>query len=308
MVQRKSKTQMENRRLQRYLQVVRVGRSWRVLDVLSVVYEETVIMKKLWLEADMETPQRLELPSGEVAVYSRRCPDKTSPNEDAALVFPVDEKRVVLAVADGCGGMAGGADASRIVLKAIKNSLARATEEDSLRSAILDGIELANAKVLKLGVGAATTLAVAIADGEFIRSFHIGDSRVVLVGSRGKIKLQTPTHSPVGYAVEAGILSETDAMTHEDLHIVSNVVGARDCWIEVGMRRKMANRDTLILGSDGVFDNLSVDEICDVIRTGPIKEAAEQLATRTGERIANDSGEHPNKPDDATYVLFRKNG
>lgn len=262
--------------------------------------------KKLWLETDMEQPLRLELPSGEATVYSRRCPDKASPNEDAALVYPVDEKRVVLAVADGCGGMSGGADAARLTLKSIKRSLDRATGEDSLRSAILDGIESANAKVLKLGIGAATTLAVVIADAGCVRSFHIGDSQVVLVGRRGKIKLQTPAHSPVGYALEAGVLSEDDAMTHEDRHIVSNVVGARDCWIEVGMRRKMAKRDTLIIGSDGIFDNLRVDEVCEVIRTGRLAEAACDLATQTAQRIAADSEEHPSKPDDATFILFRR--
>lgn len=264
-------------------------------------------MKQLWLDCDTENPTVFTLSCGQVAVYSRRSPDKSTSNEDAALVIPVDDTKVVLAVADGCGGMNAGAEAARITLKSIRRSINKTSRRDgSLRSAILDGVEAANSKVLKLRVGAATTLAVAEIGGDNIRSYHIGDSQVVLVGSRGKIKLQTPVHSPVGYAVEAGVLSEEDAMTHEDRHIVSNVVGSRECRIEVGMLRKMAKRDTLILASDGIFDNLQVSEVCEVIRSGHLHEAATDLATKTAARINADSSDIASKPDDATFVLFRR--
>ncbi len=265
-------------------------------------------MKETWLDCNHDVPTTFDLPKGQVAIYSRRCPGKSTANEDAVLVIPLDDTRVVLAVADGCGGMHAGAEASRITLKALRRSIKKAKAADvSLRSAILDGIEAANAKVMKLGVGAATTLAVTEVTGERMRSYHIGDSQVVLVGGRGKVKLQTPAHSPVGYALEAGVLSEDEAMTHEDRHIVSNVVGTRECFIEVGMRRKMAKRDTLVLASDGIFDNLHVDEACDLIRNGQLETAATRLAQRAQERMNSPTcDDQPSKPDDATFVLFRR--
>lgn len=260
-------------------------------------------MKQLWVNADTKHSTLVQLPCGQVAVYSRRKPG-ASINEDAALVLPVDDQRVVLAVADGCGGMSGGADAARLTLKALQHSVRRIS--GSLRSAILDGIEAANAKVIRLGVGAATTLAVAEVDGVKFRSYHIGDSQIVLAGGRGKIKLQTTAHSPVGYAVEAGVMSDVEAMTHEDRHIVSNVVGSSECSIEVGMRQKLAKRDTLVIASDGIFDNLHIDEISNTISNGNLINAASSLAERTDDRINSESEASPSKPDDATFILFRR--
>ena len=259
-------------------------------------------MKKLWLEANMDSPQLFEIPCGQVVVYSRRCPNRRTPNEDAAMVFLVDEARAVLVVADGCGGMSGGADASRIAVTTIRRSLERVASGGSLRSAILDGVEAANRKILKLGVGAATTLTVAVIERDRVRSLHIGDSQIVLVGARGKVKLQTPTHSPVGYAIEAGVLSESDAMTHEDRHLVSNVVGTHGCWVQVGLQRKVAKRDTLILATDGIFDSFSIEEVSELIRSGPLEKAAKELAYQAADRIDSDIG----KPDDATFLLYRR--
>ena len=214
------------------------------------------------------------------------------------------DEKAVLAVADGCGGMTGGATAARIALKALRR--ATKASQSSLRSAILDGIESANAKVLKLGIGAATTLAVVEVVGDRVRAYHIGDSQIVMVGGRGKIKIQTPAHSPVGYAIEAGMLTEAEAMMHEERHIVSNVIGTRECRVEVGMRRRMAKRDTLILASDGLFDNLPMDEVSQTIRSGQLADISSELARQTAERVACDSNAFPSKPDDTTFVIFRR--
>jgi len=261
----------------------------------------------VWLDANSDEPEILEFDACELAVYSRRCPNKESSNEDGALILSIDGERTILAVADGCGGMNAGAQAARITLTALQRTLANgANEPGSLRTPILDGIEKANASVLNLGIGAATTLAVVEVLQETIRPYHIGDSQIVVVGNHGKIKLQTSAHSPVGYAVEAGVLSEDEAMYHQDRHVVSNVVGARDGHIEIGSRRRMSPRDTLLLATDGVFDNLHVEEICALIRKGPLINAARNLAMQTQARIETSEVDNPSKPDDSTFILFRR--
>ena len=123
----------------------------------------------------------------------------------------------------------------------------------------------------------------------------------------GVFKLQTTSHSPVGYAVQAGVLDEREAIHHEDRHLVSNVIGSPDAHIEVGARRRMNSRDTVIIGSDGLFDNLHVDEIIEVSRKGPLLHCAEQLATLATQRMANIDSGSPSKPDDLTFILFRFN-
>ena len=151
--------------------------------------------------------------AGQTAVYSARCPGKTTPNEDAAALIPLDAESGVLVVADGLGGSQAGDRAARMATESMKKSIDRvATEELMLRTAILNGFEQANQAVIDLAVGAATTLAVVEIVEGVVRPYHAGDSMILVVGQRGKIKLQTTSHSPVGFAVEAGLLDEKEAM------------------------------------------------------------------------------------------------
>jgi serine/threonine protein phosphatase PrpC len=184
-------------------------------------------------------------------------------------------------------------------LKNIQNN------DSNLRTAILDGVEHANRSICELGIGAATTLAIVEIKENTIRPFHAGDSTILVMGQRGKIKLQTISHSPVGFAQEAGLMDEEEAMQHEDRHVVSNVIGATDMRIEVGSNLKLARRDTLLLTSDGLLDNLQLDEIIDRLRTGPLLEAANRLATESRERMLRPATGQPHKPDDLTFVVFR---
>jgi serine/threonine protein phosphatase PrpC len=174
-----------------------------------------------------------------------------------------------------------------------------------LRAGILNGIEAANEAVRELGTGAATTLAlVEIQDG-VIRPYHVGDSAILVTGQRGKVKLQTIPHSPIGYAVEAGLMKEEEAIYHEERHVISNVIGSDQMRIEIGPPTQLAPRDTLLLASDGLFDNLLPDEIIETIRSGPLDEAVGTLVQTAQERMAGPIGDAPSKPDDLTVIAFR---
>ena len=109
----------------------------------------------------------------------------------------------------------------------------------------------------------------------------------------------------MGYGVEAGLIDQADALHHEDRHIVSNVIGTEDMRIDVGPPRKLKLRDTVLLGSDGLFDNLNVDEIVCHIRKGPLSDAAAALCQVLHRRMAGSDDGHPAKPDDATFILYR---
>jgi serine/threonine protein phosphatase PrpC len=129
---------------------------------------------------------------------------------------------------------------------------------------------------------------------------------ILAVGQRGRVKLQTVSHSPVGYAYEAGLLDETEAMHHEDRHLVSNVIGSPDMRIEIGPPVCLAPRDTLLLASDGLLDNLYNDEIVERARKGPLKGVVHSLAGACRERMTHPQQGAPSKPDDLTLVVFRR--
>ncbi len=206
-------------------------------------------------------------------------------------------------VADGLGGQPGGATASEIAV----NTLAQSLKQPGItpREAILQGFDQANHEIMDTGTGAATTLAVVEVKNHQLRPYHVGDSRVVVTGQRGKQKLFTVSHSPVGYAIEAGFLNEEEAISHEQRHLVSNVVGAEDMNISMGSLVTMAQRDTLLLASDGLFDNLYYEEIIALIRKGPLQAAACNLVEVAHNRMASHDSLLPCHPDDLSFIIYR---
>lgn len=260
----------------------------------------------VYVEAAMTAPELVPLAAGRVAIFSAPCPPGDRPSEDAAVLVPLDEQTAVLAVADGAGGAPKGGTAARLAIEGICSALQDAeTSEGSWREWILDGFERANRAVMDLAVGAATTLAVVeIGDG-WMRPYHAGDSAILLTGQRGRLKLQTVMHSPTGYAVEAGLLHEADALQHEDRNVVSNMVGSPAMRVEMGSPHRLSPHDTIVVGTDGLFDNLESAEVIDCIRTGPIEAAAVRLAERCLARMTAADRGHPSKPDDLTFALFR---
>ena len=239
-------------------------------------------------------------------MFSARCPRKSTSNEDAAALIAVDNDTGVMMVADGMGGAAAGDQAALIALRNVRDELQGLAQDDlPIRGAILNGIEKANRAVVDLGVGAATTLAAVELQSGRARTYHVGDSMILVVGQRGKIKLRTVSHSPVGYAVESGMMDHEEAMHHEDRHLVSNMIGTADMRIEVGSTVTLAPRDTVVLASDGLFDNLHEHEIVDAVRKGPLSEAVEKLTGLAQKRMNDPVPGQPSKCDDLTVVAFR---
>lgn len=261
---------------------------------------------QLYREVEMGEPLLVSFASGTAAVFSASKPTTDGPNEDAAALFRIGPERGFLVVADGAGGMRSGNLASSIALDAMKETAALANgSEDSLRAAVLNGFELANENILETGTGSATTLAVATIESNLVRCYHAGDSMVLVTGQRGKVKLLTTAHSPVGYGVEAGLIDENMALQHDQLHIVSNIVGCNDMRIELGPTRPLNTFDTVLIASDGVCDNLQLDEIVEIVRKGPLMEVAKNLVKLCRERMAGENGGKPHKPDDFTFILYR---
>jgi serine/threonine protein phosphatase PrpC len=68
-------------------------------------------------------------PHGRVGIYSTRCPEKDSANEDALAVVPFDESSGALVVADGMGGHAAGDVAAQIAIDAVVSAIHEAREK-----------------------------------------------------------------------------------------------------------------------------------------------------------------------------------
>jgi serine/threonine protein phosphatase PrpC len=246
------------------------------------------------------------LGGGRAAIFSAASPRHPSDNEDAVALLRVAGARAVLALADGLGGHCSGAAAAERALVGLSDALTEAAGGDApLRSAIIDGFERANAQVLALGSGAATTMAAVEVDGPAIRPYHVGDSMILVLGQRGRLRLATVSHSPVGYGVEAGLLDARSAIHHEDRHLVSNVVGTADMRIDLGPQVRLRPRDTVLLASDGLFDNLHLEEIVEHVRKGDLADATTALVAHARRRMEDPQPGQPSHPDDLSAIVYR---
>ena len=256
------------------------------------------------IEPDLQSAR---VGGGVMIAYTCRSPDKETENEDTVAVIPWGPQAAVLVVADGAGGLPAGKRASLMAVQTLAESLQVAMADTMLlRTAILNGIEAANAAVIDLANGSGTTLTIVTIEGLSARAYQIGDSEAMVVGQRGRLKLQTTAHSPTGFAVEAGFLDERAALHHAQRHLVSNFLGTSDMRIDVGAMLELEPRDTVLLASDGLTDNVHYDEIIERIRKGPLDRAVEAVVDLARRRMASDQSSKPCKPDDLSLILYRK--
>ena len=257
------------------------------------------------VDAMDEEPEIVTLANGEAICFSDRSPRKESPNEDALAIIPVDDESTVFVVADGMGGMPAGEQASKIVIDCLIDAL---TDETlPLRYAILNGIEEANAMILNLKAGAGTTVAVVEVHKNTIRTYHAGDSLILLMTNHGNIKYQSLAHSPISYALACGAINMEQAMRHPERNLISNYVGCHDMHITIGPYIELAPLDTLVLSSDALSDNLYEEEICELIRKGPLIDGVNDLIKDCKKNMIEPSDDRRCHPDDFTMICFRLN-
>lgn len=253
----------------------------------------------------MPEPAYTEQNGVAIAWLTRASPGEDRPNQDACMLRGVPSGGLILGVADGMGGGPAGDVAAAIALEELDLALDAEDSAGDSRGAILRGLESANERVQAEAPGAGTTVVVAEVDGTTLRSCHIGDSGLLVVSQRGQIKYRTVAHSPVGYALEAGVLDEGDALRHDQLHEVSNALGFSGMRVEISATRELSPYDTVVLATDGILDNLTSEEVGRLVASGGLRAAACALAQACEARMAGSAPAGPSKPDDLTFVLYR---
>lgn len=253
---------------------------------------------------DLDQPNAIDLPNGEAVAFTRKAPDKKRDNEDSLAIIELSSKHCVLAVADGLGGLPKGAAASKLLVDDLVSGLSNGRDDE-----IEKIVHKCNKSLIDDDAGNATTLSVAEIHDDTLLTYQVGDSSVWVISQQGKPKYCSPVHSPVGEAVAAGKLSEIDALLHGERNLVSNVIGSTEMYVDVSDEILLAARDTVLVASDGLFDNLFENEIIEIVRKGPLLESAQDLMDQASERMHQwpPSAKTPAHPDDLTFILYRAN-
>ena len=249
---------------------------------------------------NLAEPRKVELKAGQAVVFSRPQGGQSGANEDALGIIEKRDGGVCLAVADGVGGLPRGLEAATLVISFLADTILNKDQQ------LQKCIEAANLQLLKELPSAATTVTAAEITNSVAKVCHVGDSTLLAVGQRGRIKLKTQCHSPVGIK-EANGLDEKEALFHPQRHLLNNMMGDPAMWLEKQEGIELAARDTVLLGTDGLWDNLFLCEIVELIRAGELLDSAEKLAQTVIERMDTPVTGQPSKPDDVSFILYRPN-
>lgn len=256
---------------------------------------------RAWCGEQVAEPLQVELAGLRVIVWMRNARSRGGvPGEDALGAWSVGQTDLV-AVADGVGGSAGGGKASGELMRA----LAKLNDEQVAglgpRGSVLNAIEAAHRRIRRRVPGAGSTAIVATITQSHLRLFNTGDSGAGLVSRDGSIRHTTLGHGPAQYAIEAGELDHDKLLEHKEHHIVTNVVGMDPLTIDSTSELTLRKRDTLVLASDGVLDNLSWERIASLVSGGRLASCATHLAAAVEAEL--DAG---GKDDDRCFLLARR--
>ncbi len=143
----------------------------------------------------------------------------------------------------------------------------------------------------------ATTVVICCIRGNYAYICHVGDSRAYICRNRKLIQI-TEDHTYVNALVKAGVITEEEAMSHDERHKITRAVGAEE-YVKADFKQvSIIKGDILLLCTDGLYGELSPDEIVDIIS----KEGSTMsLATSQLIEAANKSG----GADNVTIVCLR---
>jgi serine/threonine protein phosphatase PrpC len=197
--------------------------------------------------------------------------------EDSWALRTLSDGTLLAVIADGMGGHAGGAVASRLVVDAFLKAV------ESLGRPLADGLREANAAV-KAGAagktelaGMGATLVGALVKGDEVRWISVGDSPLYLVAD-GKVERLNADHSfapQIDAMVARGMITAEEAAHHPGRHTLREAVMGEPLTLIDEGTRQMGAAATLLLCSDGV-ESLARDRIA-VAATRPVQHLLDMV-------------------------------
>jgi len=238
-------------------------------------------------------------------------PDSPELLEGGEARVQVGPRGLLLLVADGMGGAAGGAVASRLAATVITETLEQRWGRERVQTpaeftrCLQEAVEEANRRVFERaghqpelsGMGTTATVA-GILDG-MVYLAQVGDSRGYLIRNQQMVQI-TRDQSMVQELVEQGAMTQEEAERSVHRSVLLQALGTEP-QVNVAMTyHQLCRDDQLLLCSDGLTGPLADDEIArTVIDADTPATACHELVA-----LANERG----GPDNISVVLARVHG
>jgi protein phosphatase len=210
-------------------------------------------------------------------------------NEDSYSLLTLEDKSLFV-VADGMGGHDSGEVASRTAADTVCRVVQQEHKRyDDLLPLVERALREANKEVrqqgLQRGSDMGTTLTVALISNNAAYIANVGDSRVYWM-ENGSISQITTDHSLVAKLVDAGKLTKEEARTHPRANLLYRTIGMDEAIKVDTFTVSLKKGGTLLLCTDGLWGELSDEEIHRICTT---EKESDAICTNLLKR-ANDRG------------------
>jgi len=219
-------------------------------------------------------------------------------NQDR-VAYTYSRDTLLMVVADGMGGHAGGEIAAQIAVRLfierfqqeakpmLKNPLGF-LQESMVKAHAALGSYSTQFSMLETP---RTTCVACIVQAGYAYWGHVGDSRLCLY-RQGALISQTKDHSKVQYLVDQGVIDAGDVALHPDRNKVYSCLGGMiDPIIDLSNRMPLRNGDVIVMCTDGLWGPIGNDEIATWLTSTPILKSAPEMM-REAERRGGPDGDN----------------
>jgi len=212
-------------------------------------------------------------------------------NQDR-IAYTYSRDTLLLVVADGMGGHAGGEIAAQIAVrlfierfqqeaKPILRNPLKFLQETMLRGHAALGSYANQFSMLETP---RTTCIAVIVQANHAYWAHVGDSRFYLF-RQGALIGATKDHSKVQYLVDQGVIAADEVPMHPDRNkIFSCLGGLVDPVIDLSKRTPLRNGDVMVLATDGLWSVMPQGEMATMLTSTPILKTAPQMMREAEQR------------------------
>ena len=211
-------------------------------------------------------------------------------NDDAVSVSKNKQGAVIGIVCDGVGSHSNASYSSNYIVSTLEKEWQDLTfaNFNNMKNWLYDRIENLNTELYnkskdkqkKMGT---TIVTVAIFDNQVV-VYNIGDSSAYGLTKDNVMNVVTVEDSFVGALISAGVITEEEAKSHPEKHVLTQALATRDNIDLHTFIDDVSNYDYFLLCSDGLTNMIEKEEIQNIVRNGELSIAVNKLIDKCVER------------------------
>ena len=211
-------------------------------------------------------------------------------NDDAVSVSKNKQGAVIGIVCDGVGSHSNAAYSSNYIVSTLEKEWQDLTfaNFNNMKNWLYDRIEKLNTELYtkskdnqkKMGT---TIVTVAIFDNQVV-VYNIGDSSAYALTKDNVMTIVTVEDSFVGALISAGAITEEEAKSHPEKHVLTQALATRDNINLHTFIDDLNNYDYFLLCSDGLTNMIEKEEIQNIVRNDELSIAVNKLIDKCVER------------------------